>query len=201
MSAAGSFSSRAVIHPDKAGDNARAEAYRASALQSAGQGGPTFDLKTLREFRDGPYRQYPGLANWWKLAERNTPAIVYELLKHDELRESAWQLMTYASKAVQDLDAQLADDQIESAARLLRGLQRMAGNRRLSIDCSRALTVLSSLKGKTGRDALRLLSAVRPARHPSVDGEPDMRISKPPEMKAYEIGRKVVSSVRGAKAT
>ncbi|NIR26503.1 MAG: hypothetical protein GWN77_06005 [Gammaproteobacteria bacterium] len=176
-----SFSSRTIIDPR----NIRKDIRRKTALNAKEikKDGNVFDLKSMREFRDGAYRNYPGLANWWKLATRNTPDLVYELLRNKELRGPAWQLMKYVSDAHKKPTSRVPDAQVRNMAKLAEGLKKETRSRRLSIDCSRALSVLPLLKGKTVQQAMNVLSRTQPAHHPVEDSKKRRRIPRPKPVK------------------
>jgi hypothetical protein len=181
LSMAGDFSSRKIIDPrsiEKLKKDSRSESeYRKAA--GARRRRSAFDLDALRAFRDGPYLERPGLAHWWRLAERNTPSVVRALLTTPTLRKPVWQVMEYLPKLASDLDVILSDKQLANAEAILRGVKEKTRNRHLAIDCSRALEILPMLKGKTLYDALGILASIHPARHPVTDDPARLRISKP----------------------
>jgi hypothetical protein len=136
---------------------------------------PFVDLGPLRSFRDNEYRRLPGLARWFQLLERHTPRLIYMLAKNKDLRDSARALLEWAPKVIQEGNTPIGKEQLHHAERLLLALRRYS-SRRARIDASRALDVLPLLRGKTTRQALKLLNEVQPARHPNVAQDPDLRV-------------------------
>lgn len=135
---------------------------------AASEEGRVFDLATLRQFRDGAYRETPGLGRWWELAERNLPSAVYALFRHAELREPAYAVMKELPRVVQDPDA-VPESLLENVAVLAEGLRKATGNRRLRIDAGRVRSAVEHLRGKTFREVAAFLDAVEPSRHPRLD--------------------------------
>ncbi|HET7234798.1 MAG TPA: hypothetical protein VFJ16_32590, partial [Longimicrobium sp.] len=138
--------------------------------------GGVFDLATLRQFRDGAYRQHPGLARWWALAERNLPSTIAALFQHAELREHAYRVMKELPRVVKNPGAPVPEALLEDVAKLAAGLKAGTRSRRLSIDASRVLSALPLVRGKTFQETAALLGSLEPARHPRMAGHPGLRI-------------------------
>jgi hypothetical protein len=66
--------------------------------------GSANDLAQLRAFRDGPFREHAGLQEWWKVLQRNTPAVAL-LLRGDAglRRESAALFHSMAARAARSV--------------------------------------------------------------------------------------------------
>jgi hypothetical protein len=128
------------------------------------------DLEALRAFRDGPYRELPGLAAWWRLAERNSPAIALALARNGELREKAAALLRYAAETSGNLDDQLDPKHLQLAAEVLTELADTTRSRRLRVDASRAAEVVPMLEGRTWLEGSKALDSFKPSRHPVVNG-------------------------------
>lgn len=126
---------------------------------------PFVDLDPLRKFRDGPYRELPGLARWFELLERHSPRLIYLLARDERLRDSAREILEWAPRMVEEPEAALSERHLDHARRLLTGLSRQ-GSRQARLDAGRALDVLEHLRGKTMRQGLELLNRAEPARHP-----------------------------------
>ncbi|HEU4807416.1 MAG TPA: hypothetical protein VFT01_04080 [Homoserinimonas sp.] len=122
-------------------------------------------LDSLRKFRDGPFRQFEGLLPWWRVLERNTPAIALVLRREPELRESGRDLFRFVTAAAEDLDAPLDASTIDDAARLAREISRRTGSRRLRIDAGRLADILPTVKGETIGKGIESLAAATPARN------------------------------------
>lgn len=142
------------------------EAVSAESLER----GTSLDLDALRKFRDGAYRELPGLASWWRLAERNTPAIALALARKPELREQAATLLRYASENCNDAEAGLDPEHLRLAVKVLDELSASTRSRRLRIDASRAAEVIPMLEGRTWGEGSKALDSFKPSRHPVVDG-------------------------------
>lgn len=132
--------------------------------------GTRFDIDSLRRFRDGPYRDHPGLAAWWRLAERNTAAVALAMAREPELRDEAASLLAYAAETCHDPDAELDPKVLGRALELLTRLSGTTRSRRLRIDASRAADVVSMLDGRTWAEGCKALDTVEPSRHPVVKG-------------------------------
>jgi len=143
-----------------------------------------FDLEPMRRFRDGEYRNMPGLGRWFALAEHHTSRLIPLMLVQPELRESARKMLEWSNLITKELDSPLSTEHAEHAAKLLRALSAHR-NRKAGIDARRALAVLRVIRGKTNREAMRLLSELAPARHPSVAGNRCARML--PKHKAAEL--------------
>jgi len=129
-----------------------------------------FDVEALRKFRDGPYREHPGLAAWWRLAERNTAAVGLAMARSPELRDEAASLFAYAAETCHDADAQLDPKVLARASDLLTRLSGATRSRRLRIDARRAADVVTMLEGRTWAEGCQALGTVEPSRHPVVKG-------------------------------
>lgn len=132
--------------------------------------GLRFDLDALRRFRDGTYAQHPGLASWWRLAERNSPAIAVALARSPELRERVGALLDHAAAIANDPEARLDAAQLKVASEVLGELASSTRSRRLRIDASRAAEVVTLLEGRTVAEGCKALDGFKPSRHPVVDG-------------------------------
>jgi len=119
----------------------------------------------MRTFRDREFSKNPGLAAWWQLAERNTPELIRLIGEDESLQGPAAALLELAGGLGGKSTTHLPDAALEQAKALLLALAER-GNRRARIDASRALSLLPHLWGKTIEDAVRLVAAVPPARHP-----------------------------------
>lgn len=133
--------------------------------------GRVFDLATLRAFRDGAYRETPGLARWWRLAEHNMPAAVLSLFADVELREHTFEVMKGLPALVKNPDARVPESLLDSVAKVAGGLKAATRSRRLRIDAGRVLSAVELVRGKTFRETAVLLGSIEPARHPRYEGE------------------------------
>lgn len=122
-------------------------------------------LNSLRKFRDGDFRRFEGLLPWWRVLERNTPAIALLLRREPELRESGRDLFRFVATAAEDLDAPLDASTIDDAVRLAREISRRTGSRRLRIDAGRLADILPAVKGTTIGEGVAALAAAEPARN------------------------------------
>jgi len=120
--------------------------------------------REMRSFRD---REVGGtrLQQWWSLAERSTPQLVYALRQDPQLAESAAALLRDIPQALENRAAPLSEEDVIHARRILQRL-REVGSRRARIDASRALDVLGHLQGRSVREAVEFLSSVHPGRTP-----------------------------------
>jgi hypothetical protein len=147
--------------------------------------GRVLDLASLRRFRDGPFKEYEGLGSWWKLAQRNLPAVVTTVLRHEELREPARVLSAFVNEFARNPETDFSDEALSAARDFFLGLKKYSTRRRLAVDASRALTVLPMLAGHKRHDVLTTLSTVPPARHPSLR-DTGVRITKTKEVQEFE---------------
>jgi len=122
------------------------------------------DLSSLRNLRDGAFRQITGLNDWWRILQRNTPAIIQLLHKEPALRKPALELFTYAKTMAENMDAPLNPEKVTMAASLARSLGSNTRSRRLRIDALRAADILGTLKAATVQEGLRNLASQKPAR-------------------------------------
>jgi len=189
MSIERSISKRRVIDPDSPKDLCKPKLSDKELVQERLQInklGRVLDLTALREFRDGPYREYEGLDRWWKLAQRDLPAVVGTVLRHTELREPALVLSAFVNEFSRNPDIEFSEETLAAARDFFLLLKKHSSRRRLAVDASRALTVLPMLSGCKRHDVLKVLSTVPPARHPDVPGT-GARISKPKEVRDFEL--------------
>ncbi len=197
MEKSGEYSARMVIDAENIDRDKEDKRKPAEIAKARSAPARTFDLDALRKFRDSTYRDYPGLSNWWGLAKRNAPAIVYTLLKQPELRAPAFELMKYLATFARNPEEKIPSAILKGTEQLLQGTMLSTGNRRLSIDCSRALSMLPMLQRKSGKAAMELLSSLQPSRHPGLRSEPLARITKPAEVVKVEARlRKEVAAKR-----
>ena len=190
MSLERSFSKRRVISVDDPKELRKTKLSDKDLVQERQRintNGAILDLDAMRKFRDGPFREYDGIDRWWKLAQRNTPAVVTAVLRHEELREPARILSAFASEFARNPETVFSDEALSAARDFLLGLKNHTNRRRLSVDASRALSVLPMLRGKQRGDVLKTLSTIQPARHPGVRGT-GARITKPKEVVEFEKG-------------
>lgn len=162
-----------------------------ASAAAASEMGSELDLEPMRQFRDGEYRNMPGLGRWFALAEQHTARLIPLMLVQPELRESARKMLEWGNLLAQEPDSPLSPEHAEHAAKLLRALSAHR-NRKAGIDARRALAVLRVINGKTNREAMRFLSELAPARHPSVAGNRCARIlptHKTPDLKPKEETR------------
>jgi hypothetical protein len=138
-------------------------------------------LERLHAFRDGAYRDMPGIECWWRLAERNVAEVARLLIVNPELREQMHEVLAYASEAVDNLDAPVDEERLESITRLMRRLADETRSRRLRMDATRSADVIPALRAKSVREAARTLAAIEPARHPRIGRLGALRIAKPVE--------------------
>lgn len=131
------------------------------------------DLTGLRQLRDGPFREIEGLYDWWKVMQRNAPAIIHGLRKRPALLPPTLELFDYAKTLSADLDAPLDLGKIEMAVSLARGLGTNTRSRRLKIDSSRAVGALESLEPGTVTAALHHFAAMGPSRRGALPGRPN----------------------------
>ncbi len=128
------------------------------------------ELDGLRRFRDAELPEHPGLVSWWRITERNLPAVTLLLRREEALRETARDLFRYATSAASNLDQPLDEARIGQAARLAREVSRLTSSRRLRIDAGRAADLLPGVRGATVRDGFRSLAVLEPARNPRLVG-------------------------------
>ncbi|MEJ2407486.1 MAG: hypothetical protein P8171_25110, partial [Candidatus Thiodiazotropha sp.] len=186
MSASGEFSSHMIIDPEAFERDKEDGSKGKARLKERALTSKVFDLDSLRKFRDTTYREYPGLGRWWDLAKRNLPSIIRVLITKPELRESAHELMSYLPKFANSPEEKIPANILKSAETLLLGVKLATKNRRLSIDCSRALSVVPMLQRKTAKSAMQLLDTLQPSRHPALRTEPLAKITKPEEVVKLE---------------
>ncbi len=183
-----SFSAKAKFSAPKFMDPAQGDKFvKIDALERVPAATKeSFDLKSLRSFRDGTFKTFPGLTQWWKLAGRTTPSLVRELTSSPALRKDVRAIMEYLPKAVHQLSDKLDDAALEAAERVFAALKNKTNNRRVAIDSSRALDMIGLIKGKKVGEAMQILSDIQPARHPATKGTVGLRIAKP---KIKQVGR------------
>jgi len=160
---------------------------KGSSASAASEMASEFDLEPMRHFRDGEYRNMPGLARWFALAEHHTSRLIPLLLAQPALRESARKMLEWGNLIVQQPDASLSAEHAEHAEKLLNALS-VHRNRKARIDARRAFLVLKAVRGKTNREAMRFLSELAPAYHPTVAGNRCARML--PKHKAAELAPK-----------
>lgn len=120
----------------------------------------------MRKFRDQRFGADGALPDWWAMAERAAPDLLFVLARDPSLIKSAGSLLRIAGAAARDGDKDLPAEVLEHAERLLGALHEKGG-RRTRVEASRALALLPHLQGKTMTQAVELLDSVGPARHPS----------------------------------
>jgi hypothetical protein len=128
------------------------------------------DISPMRRFRDGEYRNYPGLAKWFALATLHSPRVAYLITQKPELATSLRAMLEWGNAIANNPDTKITDQQLDHADKLLLALALTRSPAARS-DARRARTMLTQLRGKTHREALVLLDQVEPARHPSIMGK------------------------------
>lgn len=139
------------------------ERAEAPARRGDPKHGRAFDLQALRAFRDGAYRQQPGLAAWWALADRNTVALVHAVLANRELREPVRRLMDALPAVVAKPDAAVPPAFFDDLERVAKGLLR-GGTRRLRLDAAAVASIVGEVRGKSFKEVSRTLAATPPSR-------------------------------------
>ncbi len=135
-----------------------------------------YDLRSMREFRDAEWRELPGLARWFSLAERHTIRLLPVIMKDKKLRESAAKVIEWGGILAREPEAKVSKEHAKHARRLLKYLAK-SRSRRARIDAKRALDVLEAVSGKSNREAMTFLNQLAPARHPTVAGNPCVRVN------------------------
>lgn len=130
------------------------------------------DLDRLRDFRDGTFRQHEGLLPWWRMLERNTPALSLLFVRDTKLARAAAELWRFATTVVADLESPIDVRRLEAAAQLAREVSRRTRSRRLRVDAARAGDLLPLVRGRTGRDVITALARFEPARNQRHDDAP-----------------------------
>jgi hypothetical protein len=123
------------------------------------------DDATLRTFRDRELPRFPGTLDWLKLVERNKSEILKLVMRDKGATAAMLQVLSGAPGAVAKPDKKIDPKLLEQAKLLLERLSR-SRLRRTRIDAGRSLDTLAKVKGKSVTEALRILDATRPARHP-----------------------------------
>ncbi len=120
--------------------------------------------RQMRAFRD---REFGGteLPQWWALAERNSPQLVYAMHQDARVKKSYAALLRGVPTVLEDRDAPLTEELLDHARHVVQGLKE-SGSRRSRIDASRILDVLQHVHGKTGAQAIELIGSIRPGRTP-----------------------------------
>ncbi|PRQ03834.1 hypothetical protein ENSA5_12030 [Enhygromyxa salina] len=124
-------------------------------------------LADMRAFRDGVYREMPGLARWFALVERHSTRVVRLALTRPELMVSARKMLEWGVLIARDQESTLSVEHVRHAERLLLALAEHR-NRRARVDARRALSMLATLEGKTHQQALQLLAGTAPVRRPNI---------------------------------
>ena len=122
------------------------------------------DLSSIRNLRDGAFREIAGLNDWWRVLQRNSPAVIQLLRKEPTLRRPALELFTYAKTMAENMDSPLNPEKVVMAASLARSLGLNTRSRRLRIDAQRAADILGTIKAATIQEGLRKLASQKPAR-------------------------------------
>jgi hypothetical protein len=116
-----------------------------------------------RDFRRRAFAGQREFGAWWRLAERNGPAIAGILRRNPELtRRSAKTLFLELSAAIL-ADRRLPDELLRQVTKLLETFVAL-GPRRLRIDAKAALAVLPLLHGLTSSQAANVLRERSPTR-------------------------------------
>ncbi len=122
------------------------------------------DLSSLRALRDGAFREITGLNDWWRLLERNSPAVIQLLRKEPKLRKPAFELFTYVKTLEANMDSPLDPKKVLLAASVARSLGETTRSRRLRIDAERAASILDNLRAATIAEGLHKLAEQKPGR-------------------------------------
>jgi hypothetical protein len=128
------------------------------------------DISAMRRFRDGEYRNYPGLGKWFALAAKHAPRVAYQVLQQPELADSLRAMLEWGNTIADRPDSKITEQQIGHADRLLVALEA-SRSPDARMDARRARSMLDQLRGKTQREALEILDQVEPARHPKIMGK------------------------------
>jgi len=129
--------------------------------------GSADDLARLRAFRDGPFRERAGLQEWWKVLQRNTPAVALLLRGDDGLRRESAALFHSMAGALGSKGSSFGQDELREAARIADVLAEKTRSRRLRIDALRAADALRSIRASSIDEAIGSLAAIAPARRPN----------------------------------
>jgi hypothetical protein len=119
----------------------------------------------MRAFRDQEIGRHAHLAAWWSLIDRNAPQLIAAITGDDELLHSAAALFPLAGVVGARHHERIGDEHVDAAERILHRLHA-TGGRRARLDASRMLSLTPHLRGRTVEEAIELLAAVGPARHP-----------------------------------
>lgn len=123
------------------------------------------DLDSLRHFRDRELAAHSGARRWWELVKRNKNQIVLAMMRDKEALSTMSDIMAAATILVANTESVVGEDLIEQARSFLTILSRSAVRRTRS-DANRSLDMLDRIRDQTVGEALRVLDATPPARHP-----------------------------------
>lgn len=123
-------------------------------------------LDGLRAFRDGTFRNFEGLDQWWQVLQRNAPAVVRALYGDDSLRGDARSLFDATAAALGGERSAFGSEQVQQATRVADALARSTRSRRLRVDAMRAVDTLQTISACDVDGVAAALAASPPSRRP-----------------------------------
>lgn len=120
------------------------------------------DLNKLRKFRAKIFKEFPQSSEWWKLALKNSPYLIWELKQDKSSLSELVNLIKVIEKKIEEKDSKLPDSFFEKMEQLTDKFST-SKFKRLRIDSFKVKPIVSDLRGKTMNDIGNYLSKNKPS--------------------------------------
>lgn len=132
---------------------------RAGDARQAADRERSFDA--MRAFREGGFRNFPGLGAWWGEFSAISPALALLAEKRPEVQDALHGLLHDAGTWLADKETAIPEESLGRFTTVLDALSEDAGGRAARV-IRQAKRIVGRLPGATFEDALRIASEIKP---------------------------------------
>lgn len=118
-------------------------------------------LGAMRAFREGGFREYPGLGSWWEELRQASPALTVLAEKRPEVQDALTGLLRDVGTWLEDKNASISKESLERFDVLFDAAGEAAPARTRRV-VRQARKLLKRLDGATFEDGLRLAASAKP---------------------------------------
>jgi hypothetical protein len=138
-------------------------------LFSGGAAADAGAMKRLRDFRDGPFRELPGLGAWWDEFRGFAPALAVAMAGDRELRATVAEVVRSGADALTHPEEPIESTLVAGLRTVVASIQGRTSRRGATV-LRQAGVLLDRIEGRSTAEAVTVAAALKPVgRTPRVD--------------------------------
>lgn len=156
-------------------------------FRSFSASGTDAPMNTLRAFRDGPFRRYPGLGAWWDEFRNLAPALVEAAVDNPRLQDALGAALREGADVLTRPDAEVSPELLDNLRTVIGSVEGRVSRRGAKV-LRQANALVERLRGLRSAQAVEVIARFKP-----IGRTPRVRLEAAPDTGAAPLTRFLLS--------